>query len=137
MRAVGVDFIEVGEEPRDCRLPHYRSADRAKSMKGALIKQEMLTLEARKLRESGGRMQFAYGWTPHGGDSEIRYATALPGQSEFEIWVLKSADIVPSLALIWQLVGWYEREMTDLNGIQFANHPEPSRSTRRSVDPRK
>ena len=97
-------------------------------MKGARIKSvmaEMLTIEARKLRKSGGRMQFAYAWTPHGGDSEIRYATALPGQPEFEIWVLKSADIVPSLAQIWPLVSWYEREMADLNGIQFANHPEP------------
>ena len=92
-------------------------------MKGARIKSvmaEMLTIEARKLRESGGRMQFAYAWTPHGGDSEIRYATALPGQPEFEIWVLKSADIVPSLAQIWPLVSWYEREMADLN-TQISN----------------
>jgi len=97
-------------------------------MKGARIKSitaETLPVEARALRESGGRMQFAYAWTPPGGDSEIRYAVAMSGRSEFEIWVLKSADVVPSLAQIWPLLGWYEREMADLNAIQFANHPEP------------
>ena len=71
-------------------------------------------------------MQFAYAWTPNGGGREIRYVVALRGRSEFEIWVLKSAGIVPSLAAIWPLFGWYEREMADLNGDpQFANHPEP------------
>ena len=68
-------------------------------------------------------MQFAYAWTPHGGDREIRYAVALPGRSEFEIWVLKSADIVPSLARIWPLLSWYEREMADLNGIRVRQPP--------------
>ncbi len=69
-------------------------------------------------------MQFAYAWTGRGGDSESRYVVALPGPAGFEIWVLKSADVVPSLAPIWPLISWYEREMADLNGIQFANHPD-------------
>ena len=58
-------------------------------------------------------------------DSEIRYVVALPERSDFEIWLLKSANEVPSLAHIWPLLGWYEREMMDLNGIRFASHPEP------------
>ncbi len=97
-------------------------------MKGARIKAvatETLADEARALRKSGGRMQFAYAWSPSGGEAEVRYAAALPGRQDFDIWVLKSARSVPSLASIWPLLGWYEREMMDLNGIRFADHPEP------------
>ena len=41
------------------------------------------------------------------------------------MWVLKSANRVPSLARIWPLLGWYEREMMDLSGVSFTDHPEP------------
>ena len=33
----------------------------------------------------------------------------------------------PSLAEIWPLLGWYEREIMDLYGIRFRDHPEPNR----------
>ena len=97
-------------------------------MKGARIKSvttETLAGEARALRQAGGRMQFAYAWSPNGGEPEVRYAAALPGRQDFEMWVLKSASVVPSLAQIWPLLGWYEREMMDLNGLRFTDHPEP------------
>jgi formate hydrogenlyase subunit 5 len=97
-------------------------------MKGARIKPvttDTLADEARALHKSGGRMQFAYAWSPNGNDTEVRYAAALPGQQDFEMWVLKSAGAVPSLAQIWPLLGWYEREMMDLNGLRFTEHPEP------------
>ena len=97
-------------------------------MKGARIKSvgaDALAGEARALRQSGGRMQFAYAWSPNGDDTEIRYAAALPGQREFEIWVLESAGAAPSLAQTWPLLGWYEREMMDLTGTRFIDHPEP------------
>ena len=70
-------------------------------------------------------MQFAYAWSPNGDDTEVRYAAALPGQQDFEMWVLQSTNAVPSLARIWPLLGWYEREITDLSGIRFTDHPEP------------
>ncbi len=86
---------------------------------------ETLASEAQALREAGGRMQFAYAWLPPGGDVEVRYVCAIPHQREFETWVLPSAREIPSLARIWPLLGWYEREMMDLNGIRFTGHPEP------------
>ena len=33
---------------------------------------ETLATEARALRETGGRMQFAYAWSPNGDDIEVR-----------------------------------------------------------------
>ncbi len=44
-------------------------------MKGARIKlvtSETLESEARALHKSGGRMQFAYAWSPNGDDAEVR-----------------------------------------------------------------
>ena len=86
---------------------------------------ETLATEARALRDTGGRMQFAYAWSPNGEDIEVRYVAALPERKDFETWLLKSGNEVPSLAHIWPLLGWYEREMMDLSGIRFAGHPEP------------
>ena len=97
-------------------------------MKGARIKPvttATLANEAQALRKSGGRMQFAYAWSPDGGNAEVRYAAALPGQRDFEMWVLKSEGTIPSLARIWPLLGWYEREIVDVNGLRFTDEPEP------------
>jgi formate hydrogenlyase subunit 5 len=84
-----------------------------------------LDTEARALRETGGRMQFAYAWSPNADDIEVRYVAALPERQDFETWLVRSGNQVPSLAHIWPLLGWYEREMMDLSGIRFARHPEP------------
>ena len=97
-------------------------------MKGArmkLVTSETLESEARALHKSGGRMQFAYAWSPNGDGAEVRYAAALPGEQDFEMWVLRSTNLIPSLARIWPLLGWYEREITDLSGVRFTDHPEP------------
>ena len=97
-------------------------------MMGARIRTvtaETLAREARALRESGGRMQFAYAWSPSGGEIEIRYAAALPGRQDFEIWRVELGNEVPSLTHIWPLLGWYEREIMDLSAIRFTGHPEP------------
>ncbi len=97
-------------------------------MKGARLRPvttDALADEARALRNSGGRMKFAYAWSPNGAEPEVRYVAALPGRQDFDIWVLESARSVPSLASIWPLIGWYEREIKDLQGIEFTDHPEP------------
>ena len=49
----------------------------------------------------------------------------LPEQKDFEMWLLRSGNEFRVLPDIWPLLGWYEREMMDLNGIRFAGHPEP------------
>ena len=49
---------------------------------------------------------------------------AIPRQQDFEVWTVSGREL-PSLAPILPLLGWYEREMMDLQDIRFADHPEP------------
>jgi formate hydrogenlyase subunit 5 len=98
-------------------------------MNGARLKSvtaQSLVGEAQKLRAAGGRIRFAYAWSPNSDDEvELRYLVAVPNEREFDMWTLKAAHDVPSLARIWPALGWYEREMMDLYGAHFTNHPEP------------
>ena len=75
----------------------------------------------------GGRMQMVYAWWPDPKTLELRYllSRAVPGP--FEMWRCRPAGPVPSLAPICPLLGWYEREITDLFGLEFVGHPEPHR----------
>jgi formate hydrogenlyase subunit 5 len=81
---------------------------------------------AQALRDAGGRLQFAYAWSPGDGeDPELRYVCSIPKQHEFDMWIVAGASEYPSLAPVFPLLGWYEREMMDLQGLKFADHPEP------------
>lgn len=84
-----------------------------------------LRREAQELRDRGGRIQFVYAWKPTTDTVELRYVSAIPDQQDFELWILKATEDPPSLASIWPLLGWHERETTDLYGIVFKDHPEP------------
>ncbi len=84
-----------------------------------------LRASAEALTGMGGRMQFAYAWTPLGGAPEVRYVSAIPDQNEFDMWIVSGHRELPSLAPILPLIGWYEREMMDLQGLTFTGHPEP------------
>ena len=83
---------------------------------------------ARRLLEAGGRMQMAYAGPAAGGGLELRYVATPPEpNTQFIVWQCELGDDPPSLADIWPLLGWYEREIMDLYGIRFTGHPEPSR----------
>ncbi len=82
---------------------------------------------ASKLLEAGGRMQMAYAWHPVPGQTELRYVASLPGETAFTQWGCEVAGPVPSLAGICPLLSWYEREITDLFGVPFSDHPQPHR----------
>ena len=86
---------------------------------------QTLASMAQQLRDEGGRIRFAYAWSPDGDDLEVRYLVAMPNQHEFDMWSLNGTRDVPSLARIWPALAWYEREMMDLNGVHFVGHPEP------------
>jgi formate hydrogenlyase subunit 5 len=91
---------------------------------------EVAELEAacRALLERGGRMQMAYAWFPRVGEApELRYLATLAPNTPFELWRCTPPPdrAVPSLARVCPLLGWYEREMSDLCGLRFDNHPEP------------
>ncbi len=73
-------------------------------------------------------MQMAYAWYPVPDRMELRYLASRKAGEGFEIWrVGLENGSAPSLAQISPLLGWYEREITDLFGIGFEGHPEPKR----------
>jgi len=80
---------------------------------------------AEALLAAGGRVRFAYAWSPAESQVEVRYIASVPDQRDFEMWVVGGARELPSLAAIFPSIGWYEREMMDLNGLRFTDHPEP------------
>jgi Ni,Fe-hydrogenase III large subunit len=79
------------------------------------------------LLASGGRMQMAYAWYPRPREIELRYVASLAAPAPFAVWRCDADAPVPSLANICPLLGWYEREITDLFGLHFADHPQPQR----------
>ena len=88
---------------------------------------EQLRTAATRLRNTDGRLQMAYAWYPEPHRIELRYVATEAGQHHFAIWRCAPTGPVPSLAGIWPLISWYEREITDLFGVEFSEHPQPSR----------
>ncbi len=82
---------------------------------------------ATRLRDTDGRMQMAYAWYPEPDRIELRYVATEAGRQEFAIWRCVPPNGVPSLATIWPLMGWHEREITDLFGVDFSEHPQAQR----------
>jgi formate hydrogenlyase subunit 5 len=80
----------------------------------------------RDLLADGGRMQMAWGWFPEPEAADLCYLAARRPREPFELWRARPQNgVVPSLAHTAPLLGWYEREITDLCGVRFENHPEP------------
>lgn len=78
------------------------------------------------LLRDGGRMQMAYARHAAPGAIELRYL-ASRGPNDFLMWRAVPQGPMPSVAAISPLVGWYEREIADLFGVEFTGHPEPRR----------
>jgi formate hydrogenlyase subunit 5 len=88
---------------------------------------EQLKDAAIRLRNSGGRLQMVYAWYPEPARLELRYVVTEAGQRAFGVWRCEPRGPVPSLAAIWPLMSWYEREVSDLFGLPFLEHPQPQR----------
>lgn len=82
---------------------------------------------AAALRDKGGRMQMVYAWHPAPGRTELRYVASPAAKQPFAIWRYEASGAVPSLAQTWPLLSWYEREIADLFGVEFRDHPQPER----------
>lgn len=92
------------------------------------VEPEDLPAAVRELLRGGGRMQMAYGWYSAPGRIELRYVGGRGQKEDFFMWRCTPREgVVPSVAPISPLLGWYEREITDLFGIEFHGHPEPKR----------
>ncbi len=90
-----------------------------------LIEPATLQDAAKTLRTEGGRMLMLYALTGDDDTPELRYVSAPPGARVFDQWQIRGEDEIPSLAEIWPLLSWYERETTDRYQIRFTGHPEP------------
>ncbi|HEX4020792.1 MAG TPA: NADH-quinone oxidoreductase subunit C [Acidobacteriaceae bacterium] len=81
------------------------------------------------LVENGARLQMAYAWFPEpGAPPEILYLADQGPRKSFSLLrcqLAEGSQELQSLAKSIPLLGWYEREMTDLCGIPFQGHPEP------------
>jgi formate hydrogenlyase subunit 5 len=88
---------------------------------------ENLKTVASRLRETAGRLQMAYAWYPEADQIELRYVATEAGQDHFTMWRCAPNGQVPSLSTTWPLISWYEREITDLFGLTFSDHPQPDR----------
>lgn len=92
------------------------------------IEPEQLPAAVEALLRGGGRMQMAYAWYPTPGRIELRYVGSRGQKEDFFMWrCTPHGTEVPSVAPISPLLGWYEREISDLFGITFRGHPEPKR----------
>jgi formate hydrogenlyase subunit 5 len=80
---------------------------------------------AARLLDAGGRMQMVYAWYPSPNRIELRYVAHERPLKPFAVWFSRPDKPVPSLARIWPLLSWYEREITDLFGLPFQDQPQP------------
>jgi formate hydrogenlyase subunit 5 len=77
--------------------------------------------------DAGARMQMAYAWFPDGPqDPEVRYVVHAGTREPLQVWRCRpGSQTMPSLAAVAPLLSWYEREITDLCGLQFEDQPQP------------
>jgi formate hydrogenlyase subunit 5 len=92
-----------------------------------LLPPEELPAAAARALAEGARMQMAYAWWPEPRTLELRYLLSQAPGLPFLTWRCRPDGPVPSIAPICPLLGWYEREITDLFGLEFVGHPEPHR----------
>ncbi|MEY2341985.1 nickel-dependent hydrogenase large subunit [Acidithiobacillus sp. IBUN Pt1247-S3] len=88
------------------------------------IRAEDLSAVARDCLDQGMRFLMAWhDWAD--GTCILRYLLSEAGNTRFLVLELRGETQVPSLAVLVPLLGWYEREMQDLGGLVFTDHPEP------------
>ncbi|NNM63597.1 MAG: NADH-quinone oxidoreductase subunit D [Burkholderiales bacterium] len=74
-----------------------------------------------------GRMQMAYACGCSDGGLDVIYVLSQGAKQPYKVWRVRPEDrTLPSLANKLPLLGWYEREMMDLDGLRFTGHPEPN-----------
>jgi Ni,Fe-hydrogenase III large subunit/NADH:ubiquinone oxidoreductase subunit C len=93
-----------------------------------VLQQNEVPNACEQLIQEGARVQMAYAWFPEpDGPPEVLYLASKASHEPFPLLRcrLSSSSVLPSLTPRIPLLGWYEREMTDLCGISFKGHPEP------------
>jgi NADH-quinone oxidoreductase subunit C len=97
------------------------------------VSAESIVDVAKHLRDTAGFERLsavtAVDWWPREPRFEIVYFLhSLKGNSRLRIAVrAKESDPLESVSRIWRSANWYEREVFDLFGVQFFNHPNLER----------
>src|SRR6185437_10200402 len=99
----------------------------AKAIEILPITADRLPAAVSEVIAAGGRMQMAYAWYTPAGSMELRYVGSRGQSEDFFTWRCIPDGPVPSVAAISPLLGWYEREMADLFGVEFSGQPESHR----------
>jgi len=63
------------------------------------------------------------------GETEVIYHYYLDGQA-YNFKVCTKKNVLPSISTILPAADWIEREIQDLYGVEFKNHPHPERLIR-------
>lgn len=69
----------------------------------------------------------AVDWTPADPRFEVVYLLhSLPRNQRLRLkcWVAESDREIDSITGVWRAANWYEREVFDMFGIRFRNHPD-------------
>jgi len=74
---------------------------------------------------NGGRIEMLYARPQNDSSFELRYLLNHAESSRFTIIVCEATNSAPSMAHQFPLLGWYEREASDLYRIKFQDHPQP------------
>lgn len=82
----------------------------------------------------GGRVEMAYARPLEGAVVELRYLINHAKESRFTFIVCEAMASAPSMAHQFPLLGWYEREISDLYGVEFQGHPQPYSLIRQEQD---
>jgi formate hydrogenlyase subunit 5 len=106
--------------------PRDREAPENPFERTALLQPAELPDAMRRAFAAGGRLRMLYAWWLDPSTLELRYVLSRP-LSPFAIWRCRPEGPLPSLAPICPAIGWYEREITDLFGLEFSGHPETHR----------
>lgn len=86
--------------------------------------EELLPILDRECRLGGGRLETLYARPLQNGTTELRYLINHAQEQRFTaVCCVVSADM-PSMAAHYPLLGWYEREIHDVYGVCFKDHPE-------------
>ncbi len=100
----------------------------------APARMEMISIDPGELPQSvsraisdGARMQMAYAWRTAKGELELRYLASHAKRQSFFVWRCVPRGPVPSVATVSPLLGWYEREISDLFGVAFSGQPDSHR----------
>lgn len=75
--------------------------------------------------QSDGRIEVLYARPLPKAGMELRYLINHAHERRFVVVICKAAAEAPSMAKYFPLLGWYEREIHDVYGINFIGHPEP------------